>query len=147
MAQKIIDLDSANRIIAAGIRLAREHKHLPLTFCVVDAGGHVVSAQRENDSSTFRFEIAFGKAWSCIALGHSTRFMEVTMTKNRPHFVDSLAAASGGKFIPALGGILIRDPESGKIIGALGVTGDSGENDEMIGVMAIEQCGFKADLS
>ena len=69
------------------------------------------------------------------------------MAKNRPHFVDSLAAASGGKFIPALGGILIRGIETGKIIGALGITGDSGENDEMIGMMAIEQCGFKPDLS
>jgi len=141
-----IDLVSANRIIKTGMAIARRHKHLPLTFCVVDKGGYVVSAQREDDSSTFRFEIAFGKAWTCTALGHSTNFVEKKMTKNRPHFVDSLAAASGGKFIPALGGVLIRDRASGKIIGALGATGDSGENDEAVAVEAIEQCGFKADL-
>ena len=143
---KNIDLAAANRIIEAGLAIARRHRHLPLTFCVVDKGGYIVSAQREDESSTFRFEIAFGKAWTCTALGHSTRFVEKTMTKNRPHFVDSLAAASGGKFIPALGGVLIRDRVSGRIIGALGATGDSGENDEAVAVKAIEQCGFKADL-
>jgi uncharacterized protein GlcG (DUF336 family) len=107
----------------------------------------MVSAQREDNSSTFRYEIAYGKAWTCIALGHSTHFVEKTMTKNRPHFVDSLGAASGGKFIPALGGVLIRDQETGRIVGAVGATGDSGENDEKVAIEAIESCGFKADLS
>lgn len=144
---KTIELDEANRLIAAAIRLAREHGHQPLTFCVVDRAGHLVSAQRENNSSTFRFEIAFGKAWTAIALGHSTRFIEDRMTKNRPHFVDSLAAASGGRFIPALGGVLIRARADGELLGAIGITGDSGENDELVAVQAIEQCGWQADLS
>lgn len=141
-----IDLEAANRIIAAGIAIARHEKHSPLTFCVVDAGGCMVSAQREDGGSTFRYEIAFGKAWTCIALGHSTHFVEKQMTKNRPHFVDSLGPASGGKFIPALGGVLIRSKNSGEIIGAIGITGDTGENDEIVAVKAIEQCGFTADL-
>lgn len=144
---KTITLENANRLIDVAFALAREHKHLPLTCCVVDRGGHMVSAQREDNSSTFRFEIAFGKAWTSIALGHSTRFIEDKMTKNRPHFVDSLAAASNGRFIPALGGVLIRDKETSGIIGAIGITGDSGENDEAVAVQAIEQCGFVADLS
>jgi uncharacterized protein GlcG (DUF336 family) len=147
MAIEDIDLATANRIIETAIAIARREKHQPLTFCVVDRGGHLVSAQREDNSSTFRFEIAFGKAWSCIALGHSTHFVEKTMTKNRPHFVDALASASGGKFIPALGGVLVRDRQTGKIIGAVGATGDSGENDEKVVIEAIEHCGFKADLS
>lgn len=144
---KTIELEAANRLIATAIRIARGHKHLPLTYCVVDRAGHLVSAQREDNSSTFRFEIAFGKAWTCIALGHSTRFVEDRMTKNRPHFVDSLAAASSGRFIPALGGVLIRARADGELLGALGVTGDSGENDEQVAIEAIEECGFKADLS
>jgi uncharacterized protein GlcG (DUF336 family) len=140
-----IDLDSANRIIETGIRLAREHNHLPLTLCILDRGGHLVSFQREDNSSILRFEIAFGKAWGSLGLAHSTRFMEKVMANNRPHFLDSLAAASGGRFVPALGGILIRDAE-GRIQGALGLTGDTGENDEMVGVEAINACGFRADL-
>lgn len=142
-----IDLETANKLIATARSIARRHGHLPLTFCVVDRGGHMVSAQREDDSSTFRYEIAFGKAWTSIALGHSTRFVEDKMTKNRPHFVDSLAAASNGRFIPALGGVLIRSRDSAAIVGALGITGDSGENDEAVAIEAIEACGFTADLS
>ena len=143
---KTIDLETANRLIKTAFGIARRHGHLPITSCVVDRGGHMVSAQREDNSSTFRFEIAYGKAWTCIALGHSTRFVEDTMTKNRPHFVDSLAAASNGRFIPALGGVLIRARDD-ELLGALGITGDSGENDEAVAVEAIQECGLKADLS
>jgi uncharacterized protein GlcG (DUF336 family) len=142
-----IDLKTANRLIEIAFRAARQHGHLPITCCVVDRGGHVVSAQREDNSSTFRFEIAYGKAWTCVALGHSTRFVEVAMTKNRPHFVDSLAAASHGRFIPALGGVIIRAREGGELIGALGITGDTGENDEAVAIAAIKECGLTPDLS
>ncbi|HSV81232.1 MAG TPA: heme-binding protein [Ramlibacter sp.] len=141
-----ITLAAANRIIETGLRIARERQLKPMTFCVLDGGGHLVSAQREDDSSLMRFEIAMGKAWSSLALGHSTRFMEEKMAKNRPHFLDSLAAASGGKFVPCMGGVLVRNA-AGKVIGALGVTGDSGENDEAVGVEAIQACGLQADLS
>ncbi len=144
---KTIDLKTANRLIETAFKIARSHGHLPVTCCVVDRGGHMVSAQREDNSSTFRFEIAFGKAWTCMALNHSTRFVEDMMTKNRPHFVDSLAAASNGRFIPALGGVMIRERESDELIGAIGITGDSGENDELVAVEAIQECGLKADLS
>ena len=41
---KTIDLETANRIIATAIRIAHQHGHLPLTYCVVDRGGHLVSA-------------------------------------------------------------------------------------------------------
>lgn len=142
---KGIDLDSANRIIETGMRMAREHKHMPLTFCVLSAGGMLVSMQRDDNSSIMRFEIAYGKAWACLALHHSTNFMEKVMVGMRPHFVDSLPVAAHGKFVPALGGVLIRGHDN-KILGALGITGDTGENDEWVGVEAINQCGFVADL-
>ena len=143
---KSIDLDSANRIIETGMRMAREHRHMPLTFCILGAGGLLVSMQRDDNSSIMRYEIAYGKAWACLALGHSTHFMEKVMAGSRPHFLDSLPVAAGGRFVPALGGILIRDTGS-KIIGALGITGDTGENDEWVGVEAIKQCGFLPDLT
>jgi uncharacterized protein GlcG (DUF336 family) len=140
-----IGLDAANRIMEVCIREARAHNHLPLTMVILDAGGQVVTVQREDNSSLMRFEIAFGKAWGSLGLHHSTRFMEQAMARNRPHFLDSLPVAAGGKLVPALGGILIRDPE-GRIVGALGLTGDTGENDEATGIRAIEECGFKAEL-
>lgn len=141
-----IDLATANRIIEVSIRLARERKLQPLTFCILDSGGNFVSAQREDNSSIMRFEIALGKAWSCMALGHSTRFMEEVMAQSRPHFLDSLAATSGGRFVPCIGGVLIRDA-GGALIGAIGVTGDSADNDELTALDAIRECGLKPDLS
>ena len=141
-----ISLASANQIIEACIRLSRERQYQPMTFCILDRGGHLVAAQREDNSSIMRFEIAFGKAWSCLAIGHSTRFMEEAMAKNRPHFLDSLAVTSGGKFVPCMGGVLVRDA-AGTLLGAIGVTGDSGANDELVAVDALTLCGFKPDLS
>ena len=109
-----IDLQSANRIIEAGIAIRKQHGHLPLTFCVLDRGGHLVSAQREDDSSIMRFEIAFGKAWASLALGHSTRFQEVQMSKNRPHFLDSLAAVANGPSLMQPASDRARRPERAK---------------------------------
>lgn len=141
-----ITLAQANQLIEAALALARERRLQPLTLAVVDRGGHLVSAQREDHSSTMRFEIAFGKAWSCMALGHSTRFMEEVMARNRPHFLDALPAASAGKFVPCIGGVLIRNPE-GELVGAVGVTGDAADNDEAVAIHGIEHIGLQADLS
>jgi uncharacterized protein GlcG (DUF336 family) len=142
----MIKLEAANRIIAAALGVARELKLQPITICVLDRGGHLVSAQREDESSILRFEIAFGKAWASLGVGHSSRFLQDTLAKQRPRFLDAMAAASNGRFIPVAGGVLIRE-QSGTLIGAVGVTGDSADNDEKIAVAAVERCGFKADLS
>ena len=141
-----IDLDAANKMIAAGIQIARGLKLQPMTLCVLDTGGHLVSAQRENKSAIMRFEIAYGKAYGALGIGHSTRFMQESMAARNPQFLTALSVASAGKTFPVIGGVLIRDA-AGELVGALGVTGDSGDNDERVAVAAIEQCGFKADLS
>ena len=142
-----ISLDEALKLIAGTFAEAAKRRLRPLTAVVLDAGGHVKAALKQDGCSMLRFEIAYGKAWTCVALGHSTRFVEDTMTKNRPHFVDSLAAASHGRFIPALGGVIIRARAGGELIGALGITGDTGENDEAVAIEAIKECGFTPDLS
>jgi uncharacterized protein GlcG (DUF336 family) len=141
-----MNLESANAIIAEGLRLSRKLKLRPMTFCVVDRFGHIVSTQREDDSPLLRFEIAYGKAWGCLSIRHSTRFYEDVLVKNRPYFANSLEAASKGRFITVYGGVMIRN-RKGELVGALGVTGDTGENDEKIAVAALKKCGFKADLS
>ena len=143
---KCIDLQTANAVIAAARTAARAANMKPLTFCILDPGGHVVSAQREDHSGILRFEIAYGKAWGALGMGHSTRYLQEFLAKNRPRFVDALAVASDGKFIPVLGGALIRDAQ-GTLVGAFGATGDTAENDELVVVAGIEACGLKADLS
>jgi uncharacterized protein GlcG (DUF336 family) len=141
-----IDLKSANRVVERALEIARAEGLKPMTICVLDAGGHFVCGQREDKSSLLRFEIAFGKAWGALGMGHSTRFFEDVLVKRRPYFANSLEAASHGRFITVYGGVLIRD-KAGDLIGAIGVTGDTGENDERIAVAPLEHCGFVADLS
>jgi uncharacterized protein GlcG (DUF336 family) len=141
-----IGLKSANRVIDRALELARAQNLKPMTVVILDAGGHFVAGQREDNSSLLRFEIAFGKAWGSLGMGHSTRFFEDILVKNRPYFANSLEAASHGRFITVYGGVLIRDKE-GTLIGAIGITGDTGFNDEKIAVAALEECGFVADLS
>ena len=140
-----IDLKTANAIVAHGVAKSRELALKPMTFCVLDPGGHLVSAQREDNSGILRFEIAFGKAWGSLGMGHSTRYLQETLAVNRPRFVEALAVASDGRFIPVLGGVLIRD-KSGSLLGALGITGDTAESDELVAITAVEAVGLVADV-
>ena len=139
-----LDLSTANSIIANALKLGMEQKLAPLTVCVLDAGGHLVSAQRQDRSSIMRFEIAQGKAYAARSLGRSTRFMQETLAVQRPGFVEALAVAAHGEFIPVAGGVLIKNA-SGDVIGAIGVTGDSADNDEAIALAAVAAVGLSAD--
>jgi uncharacterized protein GlcG (DUF336 family) len=139
-----LTLADANSIIDHALRLGGERKLSPLTVCILDAGGHVVAVQRQDRSSIMRFEIAQGKAYAALGLGRSTRFMQETLAVQRPGFVEALSVAAQGKFIPVAGGVLIRD-SSGDVLGAIGVTGDSADNDEAIAVDAVVASGLSAD--
>lgn len=140
-----ISLDAANKIIDATIKKSREMNLKPMTAIVLDTGGHLVSFQREDNSGNVRYEVALGKAYASLGLGKSTRSVR-EQAMGRPHFSQALSEISQGRFIPVLGGILIRDGD-GALVGALGVTGDTEENDEIAGIAGIEASGLAADLS
>jgi uncharacterized protein GlcG (DUF336 family) len=110
---------------------------------VLDAGGHVVCAKREDNSGIIRFEIAVGKAYGALGMGWGSRTMMERAAQN-PNFLTSVVAASGGRMVPNPAGILIRDANNA-IIGAVGISGDTGDNDEIIGIAGIEAAGLKAD--
>ena len=135
-----VTLEQANTIISAGQLKGREMGIGPLTIVVLDDGGHLVSMQREDKSGILRFEIAFGKAWGGLAIGRSSRANETDIL-TREHFGVALAAASGGRIIPVAGGVLILDEKS-NVIGAVGVTGDSSDNDESCAIAGIEAAGL-----
>ena len=135
-----VTLEQANTIISAGQLKGREMGIGPLTIVVLDDGGHLVSMQREDKSGILRFEIAFGKAWGGRAIGRSSRANETDIL-TREHFGVALAAASGGRIIPVAGGVLILD-ENSNVIGAVGVTGDSSDNDESCAIAGIEAAGL-----
>lgn len=138
-----VSLSQANAIVDAALKKARELKQMPQTVVVLDPGGHVVCAKREDGGGIIRFEIAVGKAYGALGMGWGSRTMMERAAQN-PNFLTAIVAASGGRMVPNPGGILIRDND-GAVLGAVGISGDTGDNDEIIGNAGIEASGLKAD--
>ena len=111
-----VTLAQASSIVDVALKKARELKQMPQTVVVLDTGGHVVCAKREDGSGIIRFEIAVGKAYGALGMGWGSRTMMERAAQN-PNFLTAIAAASGGRLVPNPGGVLIRDAGS-KIIGA-----------------------------
>jgi uncharacterized protein GlcG (DUF336 family) len=140
-----LPLQTANRMLQAARRLAREQNLQPLTICVLDRSGHIVSAQREDGSTLLAFELAYAKAWGCLGLGHSTRYFKDVLVKQTPGVTSAIEIASQGRFIAEYGGVLVRDAE-GELVGAVGIDGADETQDEAVAVAIIEECGLQADL-
>jgi uncharacterized protein GlcG (DUF336 family) len=138
-----VTLAQASTIVDVTLKTGREKKFAPLTVAVLDAGGHLVAFKREDKSGILRFDIAFGKAWGALGMGFGGRTLAGRAPKSQLFFT-MLAAASQGRFVPVVGGILIRD-DAGDVIGAVGISGDTSENDEICGLAGIEAAGLKAD--
>jgi uncharacterized protein GlcG (DUF336 family) len=138
-----MDLDTARRIVAAVRVAAADHGFKPLTVVVLDAGGHVVAAEREDGASMSRFELAFGKAYGALALGMGSRAL-MARAEQQAYFVAAAAAAVGGALIPVPGGVLVRD-DKGALVGAVGVSGDTSDNDEAAAVAGIEATRLVAE--
>ncbi|HEY1154561.1 MAG TPA: heme-binding protein [Pseudolabrys sp.] len=138
-----LTLAQATQIVDAVLAKARALKHMPQTVVVLDAGGHVVCAKREDGAGIVRFEIAFGKAYGALGMGWGSRTMMERAAQN-PNFLTAIAAASGGRLVPNPGGVLIRDA-GGTIIGSVGISGDTGDNDEIIAVAGIEAADLTPD--
>jgi uncharacterized protein GlcG (DUF336 family) len=137
-----LPLAKANAIIEATLAKGAEMGIKPLSAAVLDAGGHLIAFQRSDDSSFLRFEIAAGKAYGALALGVGSRWLNA-QAESRPHFLEGLSNVSGGRIVAVPGGVLIK--QDGKIVGAVGVTGDTSDNDEASAVHGVETAGFEAD--
>jgi len=138
-----VTLAQASTIIDSALKKARDLKQMPQTVVVLDAGGHIVAAKREDNSGIIRIEISVGKAYGALGMGWGSRTMMERAAQN-PNFLTSVVAASGGRMVPNPGGILIRSANNA-ILGAVGISGDTGDNDEIIGIAGIEAAGLKAD--
>lgn len=136
-----ITLEQANRIVAAAFQKGTELKLKPLSVAVLDPGGHLIAFQRQDGASTMRFQIAAGKASGALALGVSSRKIG-EMAAERPTFVASLGTIAAQGMIPAAGGVIVA--EGGNILGAVGVTGDTSDNDEICALAGIAAAGLKA---
>ncbi len=140
-----LTLKQANTIIEQALVKAREMKIKPLAVVVLDDSGNVVSAQREDKASMFRFDIALGKAWGAVAMSCSSRALGKRAKDNQNFFL-ALAATAQGKFLPQPGAALIRDAQ-GNVLGAAGASGGTGDEDEAACAYGIEKAGLKADVS
>ena len=137
-----IDLQTARTIVGRALAAARAEGLKPLTVVVLDAGGHLVAAEREDGSSNKRFEIASGKAQGALALGMGSRAL-MARAEQQPYFIAAATSAVGGSLIPVPGGVLVRDT-AGSLVGAVGVSGDTSDNDETAAVAGIEAAGLRA---
>lgn len=139
----MIGLDAATAIVDRALEKGRATGCAPLTVVVLDGGGHVVVAKREDGSGIMRFDIAFAKAWGALGLGVPSRTM-AERARERPQIFDAFVTISGGRLFPAPGGVLVRDGAN-RIVGAVGVSGDTSDKDEICAVHAIAAAGLAAD--
>jgi uncharacterized protein GlcG (DUF336 family) len=140
-----IDLATAQSIIAEALATGRQHGCKPLTVVVLDAGGHVVAAARQDGASNNRYEISHGKAYGALALGMGSRAL-MERAEQQAYFIAAATAALGGRLIPVPGGVLVLDAD-GTIKGAVGISGDSSDNDETAAVTAIKSAGLTAQVA
>jgi uncharacterized protein GlcG (DUF336 family) len=137
-----LTLANANAIIEAAFAEGARLKLKPLSVLVLDAGGHPLAFQRQDGASTLRFGIAAGKAGGALALGLSSRKIG-DMAAERPSFIASLGPISPHGVVPAAGGVIVVG-EEGQPIGAVGVTGDTSDNDEACALAGIISAGLTA---
>jgi len=138
-----LTLAKALKIITSALSKGKDIGLKPLAVVVLDAGGHVKAVQRQDGASMLRCEIASGKAYGALAVGVGSRWLNA-QAETRPHFLEGLSAVSGGKIVAVPGGVLIKD-RKGTIIGAVGITGDTSDNDEIAAIAGIEAAGFTPD--
>jgi uncharacterized protein GlcG (DUF336 family) len=136
-----LTLSQAVTIVDAALAAARERGFAPLAVAVLDAGGHLVAFKREDGAGFARFDIAFGKAWGSLGMGFGTRELYERSTRF-PTFVATLASVTDGRMVPSPGGVLILKGD--EVVGAVGISGDVGDNDELCAIAGIEAAGLAA---
>lgn len=136
-----LSLEQALQIIHGALQKGREGGCDPLSVAVLDAGGHLVAFMRQDESGILRPQIAIAKAYGALGFGVGSRELK----EKNPLFLNAVATASWGRMIPAPGGVLIRSVETGQIIGAVGISGDTADKDEAAAIAGIELNGWRAD--
>lgn len=138
-----ISIENARVIIAQTIAKGREMGLKPLSVVVLDAGGHVKAFEREDGAAPGRFAIAHGKAYGCVMLG-MTGSAQMARAEQQAYFMDAVNGAFGGQVVPVPGGVIVRG-DDGAVIGAVGVTGDTSENDLEAAMAGIAAAGLKGE--
>jgi uncharacterized protein GlcG (DUF336 family) len=140
----LLTLKEAEAIVAAGLKKAREMSFEPMTISVLDASGTLKAMSREDGSGLVRPDIAFSKAWGTLGMGLPSRELG-RRNDLMPNFFGALNIVSQGRVVPMPGGVLIL--REGQLVGAVGATGDTSDNDEVCAIAGIEAAGLVADYA
>ena len=138
-----LTLEAAQKIISAALDFAHSKKFMPLGIIIVDARGALKASAIEDKSSLMRWKVAFAKASGAINMGMGTRKL-MGLAADRPAFVAGATPLAEMGLMPVPGGVLIRNKD-GDVLGAVGVSGDTSDNDELAGIAGIEAAGLVAD--
>jgi uncharacterized protein GlcG (DUF336 family) len=134
-----LTLDAAQTIIDEALKYSRAHKFTPMTVVVLDDRGTVKAAGSEDGSSLSRFDIARGKAFACLAFDLGAR----AVGSKAQLFVNAVGQLDDVNMVPVAGGVLMRKADA--VVGAVGISGDTSDNDEKAAVAGIEAAGFVAE--
>jgi len=137
-----LTLDTARKILDAALAKAVEHKLKPLVITILDARGAVKVTAAQDGTSLMRAEVAHGKAYGALALGLGSRAL-FQRAQEQPYFIDAVNTLAQGRMVPVPGGVLIMNGTT--LLGAVGVSGDSSDNDEICAIAGIEAAGLKAN--
>ena len=139
-----ISLNRARTIIRKTLAKGREMELKPLSVVVLDSGGHVKAFEREDGAAPGRFDVARAKAYGSIMLGMAGS-AQMARAEAQAYFMNAVNGLYDGKVIPVPGGVLVRD-KRGAVIGAVGVTGDTSDNDAEAAKAGIEAVGLTAEI-
>lgn len=137
-----LTLDQAQAALRGALQAARSHQFRPMAIVVVDAAGTVITSAREDGATPLRMTIATGKACAAIGMGANTRLL-AKKASEMPAFFGSIATSAGHPFIPQTGAMLVIDA-SGNVLGAIGASGGTGDEDELIVSAGIDAAGLTA---
>lgn len=136
-----LTLAQANTIVQAALAASHDAGYKPMAIVVLDDAGHLKSAQREDGASMFRVDVATGKAWAAVGMGASSRVL-AQRAKDNPNFFVTLASTANGRFLPQTGAVLIQDAQ-GTVLGAVGASGGTGDEDEAICIAGVAAAGLR----
>lgn len=139
-----LSLRRARTIIRKVFEKGRELELKPLSVVVLDAGGNVQAFERSDGAAPGRFAIAHGKAYGSVMLGMAGT-AQMQRAEDQAYFIGAVNGLYGGQLIPVPGGVLVRDGR-GRVVGAVGVTGDTSDNDAAAAAHAIEAVGLVPEI-
>ena len=137
-----ISLSQSRTLIEGALAKGRELDLKPLSVVVLDPRAAMVAMMSEDGVSQMRARIAHGKANAAIALGMGTRAL-MNRAEQQAYFIQAVNGVAGGDMVPVPGGVLIQDQE-GTLLGAVGISGDTSDNDEAAAIAGIEAAGLNA---